>query len=48
MALNDPNLRVVPFNMTEAGMKSLGLGDMNLQKHNVVNNHYLLVYTKVT
>ena len=32
MALNDPNLRVVPFNMTEAGMKSLGLGDMNLTK----------------
>ena len=32
MGLNDPNVRVVPFNMTEAGMKSLGLGDMNLTK----------------
>jgi hypothetical protein len=32
IALGDPNIQVVPFNMTDAGAKASGLGDMNLTK----------------
>ena len=32
IALGDPNIQVVPFNMTDAGMKAAGMGDQNLTK----------------